>query len=315
MSFPQGELRDAERVNLAGTDRAGRECLSHTRIGTYLACSQRYQWQYVRRLEQAVRPEALSRGAAFAHALETGSPQSGFSVVMEEHAALIEEHGNSVWVSLPSESDALRVATIVRAAACAYLARYGQQDVRREVTLRQVLRNPSTGCASRTFDVMARIDGQTGSTLIEDKFSARVDAITDQRLRLDRQTMLGAYLLWRCEGVDVTEVKYRVTKTPSIKQKQAESLEEYLSRVECDYRDRPDFYLHEFTLTFSRTDFLRLEHELWDWAHQIRHANAAGVYPRNVASCADYSGCKFLGLCAREPGAIHQFTERERSLR
>lgn len=304
-------LRPAECVNLAGTDTGGRDCLSHTRLNTLLACEQRYKWQYVERLDPAVKPVALSMGAAFAEALEHNDPQTGYNLVLEEQAALSIEHGGNPWLVIPTEDEARKTATIVRAAARGYLKHYGHQGVRREVTLRQRLRNPDTGAVSRTFDVQARIDGLAGTVLVEDKFMGRVDLVTEQRLRLDRQVTLGAYLLWRCEGIDVTEVSYRVSKKPSIRQTQKETLDDYLTRVEQDYEGRPEFYFHEFRLQRTHEDFERLEHEMWQWADRIRAARRADVWPRNTSSCAEFSGCRYLGLCAREPGAEHQFTVRE----
>lgn len=303
------QLRPAELINLHGQD-TGRDALSHTRLGTFLACEERFRWQYIKRLEPAVKPEPLSRGAAFAHALELNNPQAGYDLVMEEQAALVEEHGHNLWISLPSEDDALRVATLVRAMSTAYLATYGTQGARREVTLRQVLRNPQTGAASRTFDVQARVDAVAGDLLIEDKTASRIPAFTQQRLKLDRQVTLGCYLLWRCEGIDVRDVSYRITRTPSIKQTQKETLSEYLDRLEHDYAERASWYCQEFELSRTPDDFVRLEQELWDWAAQIRDATRKGVWPRNVSSCAEYQGCRYLALCAREPGAEQQFQVR-----
>jgi hypothetical protein len=303
-------LRPAEGINLHGHDTAGRDCLSHTRLGVFLACNQKYSWNYEHDLVPAVKKPSLTMGAAFAHALECGQPQAGYDMVIEEQLALTLEYGSNPWVVAPDEKDALTSATIVRAASGAYLKRYGAQDLRREVTLRARIRNPETGKPSRTFDVQARVDGVTGSHLVEDKFVGQIQPATERKLLLDRQVTLGCYLLWRCERLDVTAVKYRMTKKPAIKQTQKETHGDYLARVEADYVERPDFYLQEFELTRTREDFLRLEHELWTWCEQIRAARRDAVWPRNVAACSDFGGCPYLALCTREPGANHQFARR-----
>lgn len=310
------KLLPPERLNLHGQD-TGRDSLSHTRLGVFLACQEKFQWAYEQRLEPAVKKPSLTMGAAFAHALEHGDPQAGHDLILEEHDALTEEHGGNPWIVVPTRQEARRDAVIVRAASRAYLDRYqprGEMTIR-EWTLRARVRNPATGAYSRTFDVQARVDGvaDLGRTLVEDKFMGRVDQITDRRLLLDRQVTLGCYLLWRCEGIEVEQVSYRITRKPSIKQTQKETLDEYLERVERDYQERPDFYLHEYTLTRTPEDFLRLEQELWRWCEQIRDARRDGVFPRNVAACGDFGGCQFLPLCCREPGASAQFVERERT--
>lgn len=303
-------LRPPERVNLDGTDTGDRDCLSHSRLGVFLSCQEKFNWHYEHRLEPAVKKPALTMGSAFAHALETGDPQAGFNQVIEERDALLLEHSGDPWIVIPSLESAEIDATIVLATAGAYLKRYGTQDVRREVTFRARIRNPQTGAYSRTFDVQARVDGLTPTGLVEDKLVGRIDHVTERKLILDRQVTLGCYMAWRCEGLDIHDVLYRMTKKPAIKRTQKETHDEYLARIVSDYAERPDFYLQEFRLERTPEDFLRLEHELWQWCSQIREARHAGVFPRNTASCSEYGGCKFLGLCTREPGARDQFVVR-----
>lgn len=308
-------LAPPEGINLHGTDTGDRECLSHTRLGVLLACQQKYSWAYERNLEPAVKKVSLSMGGAFASALEHGNPNHGRARVLDEHAALVEEARGNPWIVTPTTEEAETAATIVFAASDAYLKHYGTQDagdVQREVTMRARIRNPATRHFSRTFDVQARVDGLNGDRLIEDKLVGRVDQITERRLLLDRQVTLGCYLIWRTTGLQIREVSYRMTKKPAIKQRQGESHDEYLARIVADYRERPDFYLHEFPLTRTAEDFLRLEQELWSWAEQVRAARRDGVFPRNTAACMDFGGCPFLALCCREPGALHQFVERRR---
>lgn len=302
-------LRPPEKVNLNGTDTGGRDCLSHTRIGLFLACEQKYAWSYERDLIPAVAKPSLTIGSAFAHALETGSPQAGHDMVTEEADALHEEYGSNPWLVLPSDRDTAEAAVTVRAASRAYLALYGVQAVRREVTLRARIRNPQTGRPSVTFDVQARVDGVTGTDLIEDKLVGQIQQATERRLMLDRQVTLGCYLLWRCEGLDVQTVRYRMTRKPAIRMTQKESHDEYLTRLDAYYDERPEC-LVEFELTRTREDFLRLEHELWTWCEQIRAARRDAVWPRNVGACADFGGCQYLPLCTRQESAEHQFRKR-----
>lgn len=297
--------------NLHGTD-TGREALSHTRLGVLLSCSQKFKHKYEDRLDPAVKRAPLTMGAAFATALETASPQAGFDKVMTDHADAQTLHAGNPWVVVPDQADAEIAATTVLAASGAYLQHFGHADVQREVTIRSRLRNPDTGGVSHTFDVQARIDGLAGDRLIEDKFVSRVDQVAEQHLALDRQVTLGCYLHWRATGNLIREVSYRFTKKPSIKRKQTESHDEYLQRIVADYTERPDFYLHEFTLTRSEQDFERLEQELWAWAEQIRQARERGTFPRNTASCTQWggAGCEYLAACSRQPGWESQYVER-----
>ena len=103
-----------------------------------------------------------------------------------------------------------------------------------------------------------------------------------------------------------------MTLKPAIRRKQAETHGIYLARIKAEYETRPDHYLVEEPVTRTTDDYLRLEQELWTWAEQIRQARRTGVFPRNTAQCHEYAGCKYLPLCAREPGAEHQFVERQK---
>jgi hypothetical protein len=303
-------LRPPECVNLAGTDTADRDCLSHTRLGVFLSCQEKFRWKYVERLEPAVKSAPLTMGAAFAHATETGDPQAGYDMLVEERDALAIEYGGNPWIVVPTDQDAQLQATIVLAASTAYLERFGTR-ARREVEYRQRIRNPITGYPSRSFDVMARVDGIDGDVLIEDKLVSKVEAATERTLLLDRQTTLGRYLHWRCTGETIREVRYRKTRKPQIKQRQNESFDAYCERIIDDYATRPEFYIFEWVLFRDSDDFLRLEHELWAWCEQIRAASRAGVFPRNSAACLDYGGCELLPLCTRRVGAINEFRVRE----
>lgn len=304
-------LRPPEGVNLADVD-TGREHLSPSSISTQLACAERFRWHYVERLEPVVQAPSLGMGKAFAVALEHGRPELGASLIEAAWQVLNADYGGNPWVVLPTEAQAETEATIVRAASKAYLEFYGFES-RREVTLRQVLRNPATGRSSRTFDVTCRIDALADDgAIIEDKFTGQIPRTNaDQLAALDRQFSIESYLAWRCTGEVPPNGLYRWTLKPQIRRRQAESHALYLTRIEADYEARPEHYLLESQPTRTPEDFLRLERELWDWAEQRRTARRAGIYPRNTSSCQDYGGCRFLPLCAREPGAIHSFRNRD----
>lgn len=304
--------------NLHGTDtELGREHVSHSAIGAWNACREKYRWSRVEGLVPAVTRSSLSTGRAFAHALEHNSPSAGDVFLREQAYVEAEAARGNPWVLAPALEDVDVQATVAREAARAYLAAYGAHQEAREYEARVRIRNPRTGYPCLTHDLVGRIDAVSRdySLLIEDKLVGKVDHGTVQsRLWLDRQVTIGCYLIWRTTGVQVTEVKYRHTLKPSIRRRQNESHAEYLQRIAEDYARRPEFYLHEETLTRTPEDFLRLEVELWDWVEQIRGAKRAGVFTRNTGHCRDFGGCEYLPLCAREPGAAHQFVEREKEM-
>lgn len=311
------ELRPPECVNLAseGDEGTGRSHLSHSALGTFLACEQKFNWHYEHRLKPAVTATALSLGRAFAHALETGDPGAGARAIFDEAQAQVELAAGSPWIQSPDADKTAVDATVVQEAARAYLKRYGHHDQTREIELRARIRNPASGGRySQTHDLMCRVDAINldAGVLIEDKLQGQIPRSSlASKLKLDRQVTIGCYLAWRCYGVDIGEVRYRITKKPGIRQRQGESHDGYLARITEEYATKPDDYMVEEILTRTHEDFLRFEQELWVWTEQLRRARRTGIWPRNVAHCFDYSGCPFLAACAREPGFEHQYQVRE----
>jgi hypothetical protein len=314
-------LRPPDLENLIGTD-TGRGTLSHSSIGTQLACLRKYGWAYHEQLEPIERARPLGMGAAFAQALALGDPIAG--------AALLDRETYD-----QADYDSVLVdKAIVVAAATLYLERYGgdgvpvggvlrprqdevdvRYEVRREIEYLVRLRSPYTGAYSRTFDLHGRADGIVDHgaylELIEDKLVGRIDPVSVKKVKLDRQVGLESYALWRITGKPVRVIRYRWVKKPSIKQRQSESVEEFIARLTQDYRERPDFYTHEEQTFRSDDDLLLLEAELWEYAEQRRQAVHSGVWPRNTSSCSDYGGCPFIPLCVGDPDAKHLYRRKE----
>jgi hypothetical protein len=319
VTLPQArayELRPPECVNLADQDdgQLGRGHLSNSALNTYLACEQRFDFHYEQRLEPTVQPKPLAMGRAFAHALELGEPEAGETMLLEQAIEQAEEATGNPWLVVPDPEDVQIQSVIVREAARCYLNRYGRHDQTREVELRARVRNPKAGGRySLSHDLLGRVDAvsEDWRTLFEDKLVGQIPRQSlAARLRLDRQVSIECYLIWRCTGVMVEDVKYRLTLKPAIRRRQGESHDGYLDRIAAEYRDRPDHYLHEEPASRTHDDFLRLEQELWRWAERVRESRRDGTWPRNTAACHDFGGCRFVALCSGEPGAEHQFRVR-----
>jgi hypothetical protein len=350
--LPKPELRPSDAVNLAdpcspcegsgstslgaicgfcaGTGKAhdtDRDTLSHTKLGVMLACQRKYHLHYEERLERIDRTEALEMGKAFQKAIEVGAIEAAYGEIMERaHEAVDKADYERYEVN----------ATIVSAAAKLYLSRWEPDDVR-EMEYRVRLRNPWTGHYSNTYDLHGYADGvsklhgaaifnpieasegESGWSshpvalrLTENKLKGSISAVDVKRLPLDRQVTLACYGLWRATGLKVTEVEYRMLKKPSIKRKKGESHREFLSRIEADYEERPDFYLYEQTLFRTDADLLRVECELWQWSRQLRDMRRQQLYPRNTDRCGDWGGCQFSPICSGDPDAMSLYRVRDK---
>jgi SpoVK/Ycf46/Vps4 family AAA+-type ATPase len=299
------ELIESDAKNLAG-EETGRAHLSASQVSTLLACPQKYDYSYEQKIEPvAVRP-ALSLGKAFQKAIEYGDPEVGATSILEERSARDQDE----------QDQAEKDATIVKAAARLYLSRYPvTENSTKEYEYRVQLRNPWTGAYSRTFDLLgfadevAEEDGQL--VLIENKFVGQLSAVSIRRLPLDRQISLAAYGIWRATGREVSKVRYRFTRKPSIRQKKGESVGDFCMRVERDYFDRPDFYLEEQVLYRDQAQLARIEAELWEWAEMVRASRKRSLFVRNTSACTDFGGCEFLPLCVGDPDAPSLYREKQ----
>ena len=300
-------IEPPECVNLHPDSRHHDHALSPTQLDALLGCEEKWRLGQVERLRPAVKAVPLEMGSAFAEATEHAEPERGSRVYMSAWQDAHEKHGADPWAVMPSREQAEINAAIIEAGAGAYLARYGSRELRE-----QTFRVPIRGGG---HDLLCRVDGRTedGRELSEDKFVSRIDrGNTERRLKLDRQVSIEFYLAWRATGVLAERMNYRMTLKAALRRGRRESHDQFLERLAADYIERPDHYLAEFEATRTLEDFERLERELAIWSMRLVYLRATNSYTRNTARCGDFSGCEFIPLCSGEPGAIHQFVERER---
>jgi hypothetical protein len=336
--MPDPILRPSDATNLAGQE-TGREHLSHSRIGIFLACHRKYELHYEERLEPVSRPEPLSMGAAYQKAIELQDPEFGPLTLdgwTHDSTPTYLPPAEPMHFHTQEAEDRHRVnQAIVRAAAALYLRKWPSPvGETREFEYRVRLRNPWTGHYSRTFDLQGFADGliepeygigrptvslspELGEMvnapleLVENKLVGRIDQITVQRLPLDRQLQLARYGIWRATGRPVNKVHYRWVKKPSIKRKQNETVDEFLDRIAADYEARPEFYAYEPPPSYiTAADLLRIEAELWTWAEQLRQLRRQRIYDRNTSACSDYGGCKYVPICSGDPDAHALYFKR-----
>lgn len=162
--------------------------------------------------------------------------------------------------------------------------------------------------------------------IIENKLVGRIEKTQILSLPLNRQLALERYGIWRATGRPVTRVWYRWVKKPSIRQREgrkkdrsdAETIDQFVERIEQDYEERPDFYAHQEDPRFIGTgDLLRIEAELWEWAEDVRSRMRPGpggrrrVFDRDTTRCSEYGGCQFIPICTGDPDARSLFRVRE----
>jgi hypothetical protein len=123
------------------------------------------------------------------------------------------------------------------------------------------------------------------------------------RLRFNLQ-IYQYVLAARALGWDVALVIYDVTRKPSIRQKQTETVEQYGDRLAADTRERPEFYFARREVPILDQDVAEFEVQRLALSKQILFSRAAAraarrpehAWPRNCGAMT-CRFCEFEGFC------------------
>ena len=271
------------------------EILTYSRLRMYLNCPASEQLRYgaclVPRMNGST-PRLL--GSAVHKGLETGD--------IDEALALFD----SVLPSAQEEQDQLDAdkATCRAMLLGAKTAFTALDDLQPEVEFTLPIINPQTGKASRRFRLAGKVDGicsRDGETwLIEYKTASTITKQYVDRLALDGQVTTYLYAMQRVLRRPIAGVIYRVIRKPSIKRGQKETAEQYCSRLEADYQERPDFYFYEQMLYRNAEDIQAFEQELWNITQRMLWEKKHGICPHNTARCTDFGSCDYMPICRHD---------------
>lgn len=177
--------------------------------------------------------------------------------------------------------------------------------------------NPSTGAASRTFQLVGKLDAivrHQGRLLVVEHKTSSEDVTPGgtywKRLRLDAQ--VSTYLAasealgyGKPEGVlyDVLgRPKLRplqVTKTRAV----AETPEEYGERCLADIAEKPGEYYVRGEVVRLADEAEDAAHDLWATAVALREAERANRFPRHVEACFTFNrACDYWDVCTGGTG-------------
>lgn len=145
--------------------------------------------------------------------------------------------------------------------------------------------------------------------LDENKTAARIDNEYIQRLAFDKQ--INGYAMGCKENFRryPAECDYIIIRKPSIRQRQTETIDQYLERFENDVDEREDFYFIRETIRFNKKKILSvkndIEQEVFDLYTKydgldIGELLTPDFWPRNDRQCFNYGACDYLQLC-RDP--------------
>ena len=268
------------------------ELLTYSRMRMYLNCSASEQLRYSACLvPKKTGSTARLLGSAVHKGLETGS--------INEAMALFD----SVQPLTQAEQDQMDAdrATCRAMLLGAEKAFSALDEMQPEVEFCIPIINPRTMEASPDFMLAGKVDGicsRDGETwLVEYKTASNISQQYISRLALDGQVTTYIYAMQRVLGRPIAGVIYRVIRKPSIRRGQGETAEQYCSRLEAEYQNRPEFYYVEQLLYRNPDDIRAFEQELWDITQRMLWDRQQGICLHNTARCTDYGSCDYMPIC------------------
>jgi len=166
-----------------------------------------------------------------------------------------------------------------------------------EVVVTMPIVNPDTGRASRSFTYAGKIDGVERAKIIDYKNTS------DPSLYLWRETLsfqpeLYALAAQKQFGIVVTEIEYRIVKTPTIRLcgKDA-NRDAYEQRVFEWLNEKPDGLTTQ-TLMVSSARLEAARGYLWKCSKRILQNRRDDVWLQNLSACNDFNReCHYKKLC------------------
>ena len=282
------------------------ELLTYSRLRMYLNCPASERLRYGACLVPKLggsTPRLL--GSAVHKGLETGNTDEALAL-FDSVVPVSQEEQDQL------DLDRATCKAMLLGAKKAFPALEGLQP---EVEFNLPIINPLTGKSSRRFRLAGKVDGictRDGETwLLEYKTASAIGKQYVDRLALDGQVTTYIYAMQRVLGKPIAGVIYRVIRKPSIKRGQKESADEFCTRLEADYQERPEFYFYEQLLYRKADDIQHYEQELWDITQRMMWDRKHGICPHNTSRCTDFGSCEYMPICRHDNQWECMYEQRE----
>lgn len=277
--------------------------LTNSARSTFLSCPQKYQYSYVYGLAPRKPSIPFLVGGLFHAELDLMYSSGSLDVEgMRDRVAAACEEVCKFPGMRAEDSDNIWMQ---QAVVCGMVKGYAQLYLKRDLAEYKVvetegsfdakLDNGWTYHGKKDMVVLRKKDMKL--FLMEHKTAGRIDAGYVAKLPMDNQILGYGWAQRAKTGRKFDGVIYNVTKKPQIRQRQTESLQQFMKRVEDDYHLNPGAYFYRETLTFGNEDLDRFGRELGRFVRNIDRAQAEGDFYQNAGHCTAMGTCPFMKLC------------------
>lgn len=245
--------------------------ITTSQIRAFKSCRRLYELQYVERLKPKVEPEYLSIGSSYHRLVENiildkASTESTIAGIMAD------QFRNKILPLLP------RISKV-------------EHEFKVNIGRSKFL----IGKIDAISDDGTPIEHKTTSDTIDEKYIYRLnwdDQVTNYllALSLERKQI-------------INKVIYTVIKKPTIRQKQNETIEEYLARCVAWYEEDTAGKVATFTVIRSKDELAAKQSELVEMCKEIKKCKC---FYRNPSHCS-IIGCSYASICLSytpETGAV-----------
>lgn len=267
------------------------ELFSHSRINCFKQCPKLYQYKYIDRLEPlGADTKALSMGKAFHTGVEHADVQACIDYMNQDEYFMDQN----------TEIDKAICIAMVEA----FIRKYPQ--CKNWIHEKHLTCNLTGG---ESDDFQLYIDGlekdRDGYWIIELKTSSRVDDCYIKKLEFNDQ--ISRY--WHAaeeNGYKILGVKYYVVKKPLLRQKQSETLQQFINRLVERLMEDDNI----IDLVIDRTSE-QIKDCIDDTIEDIKTIRNTTRFTKNLCSCGIYGTCPYMELCMGTKDAELLFVRKE----
>lgn len=277
------------------------------KLGNSMDCMRYFYWRWIFNIE----PKRLSIPFWFGSLVHagyltyctTGNKAKAIIAMRKEDKKYLKRYTMPINVQ---EVEIMRV--IAYAMIRTFIKLYGKEHrgfklLRNEIKFRVTLEE----CP---VDFIGTVDGyglrEKIRSMLECKTSSRVNDDYFRKLRFDLQINGYRYGIVNTLGIGPKECRYMVFRKPQIRQRQKETVDQFIERLKQDLMERCDWYFLPYTHRFGKTSTRKVMNDI-EWAtsdlfdkfeyrtkEQIMDPDS---WPRCANQCLQWGTCVYFNLC------------------
>lgn len=281
--------------------------LSNSARTTYLNCRKQFEWQYLRRLSPRAVSVPFLVGGLVHNGLEHMYALGRFDEDVERAAVkkACSIAAKTAGMTQVQSDRVYQQSAMVMGILKGYAKHYLERDLAKweviecEAAFEYGLPNGYKAVGKR--DMVVRERKSRRLILVEHKTAATIDADYVAKLPLDAQIIGYVRSLQKALGKLPDGVCYNVIKKVAIRQKQTESFNAYLKRVEDVYYKEPANYFYRETLSFTAKNVADFATEIERFSEEMDRSIKEKFFYKNTSHCTRYGVCAYMRLCIDGP--------------